>query len=126
MRSNDELRVRRRCWREACKRWLALVVLLLPGIVWFPADAATAETRALAATAPVTAGAPAGGRAGHAAPRAIAPPQCRNASVRLRQLGLLDEAAEKQRVGEQGFGAAPVAAEQVIVRHAHHQARAVA
>jgi hypothetical protein len=93
MRSNDELRIRRRCWREACKRWLALVVLLLPGIAWFPADAATTETRVLAATAHVISGAPAGGRAGHAAPRAIA---------------------------------APVAAEQVIVCHAHHQARAVA
>jgi hypothetical protein len=41
MCSDDQVRIPRRCWRTTCKKWLAFLVLLLPGIVWFPADAAT-------------------------------------------------------------------------------------
>lgn len=43
MQSGNEVAAARRCWRATVKRWLALVVLLLPGIVWFPADAGAGD-----------------------------------------------------------------------------------
>ncbi|HUG98252.1 MAG TPA: marine proteobacterial sortase target protein [Gammaproteobacteria bacterium] len=40
MCSDEEAGNSQRDWRATCRRWLALFVLLLPGVVWFPADAA--------------------------------------------------------------------------------------
>lgn len=39
----DETDKPRPCWRATLKQWLALLVLLLPGVVWFPADAGAGD-----------------------------------------------------------------------------------
>lgn len=41
MDSHEEIRVSHRGWRTHCTRWLAPLILLLPGVVWFPVEAAT-------------------------------------------------------------------------------------